>query len=123
MRSATPLELLVGEGIGREFRDGNGRGSSARRPAAKANKKSGAEAPPVSLSVEQEALAVRIKEWRSAEAKRLGVPAYVVLHDRTVQALAAASPVNSRQLLDVDGMGPAKVERFGAAILQLCKSF
>ena len=123
VRSATPLELLVGEGIGREFRDGNGRGSSARRPAAKANKKSGAEAPPVPLSVEQEALAVRIKEWRSAEAKRLGVPAYVVLHDRTVQALAAASPANSRQLLDVDGMGPAKVERFGAAILQLCKSF
>jgi len=37
-----------------------------------------------------------------------------------VAALAQARPENPRQLLEVDGMGPAKVEKFGEAILGLC---
>jgi superfamily II DNA helicase RecQ len=65
-------------------------------------------------------VAARLKAWRSAEAKRLGVPAYVVLHDRTLNALAQVRPRNPNQLLAVDGMGPAKVEKFGAAILEMC---
>jgi superfamily II DNA helicase RecQ len=43
-----------------------------------------------------------------------------VLHDRTVKALAQARPGNPKQLLEIDGMGPAKVEKFGGAILELC---
>ena len=50
----------------------------------------------------------------------LGVPAYVVMHDRTLTALAHARPQNPRQLLEIAGMGPAKVEKFGEAILGLC---
>jgi superfamily II DNA helicase RecQ len=65
-------------------------------------------------------LAARLKAWRTAEAKKLGVPAFVVLHDRTLTALAAASPKNTRELLEVDGMGPAKTDKFGEAILGLC---
>ena len=67
-----------------------------------------------------EALAKRLKEWRAAEAKQLGIPAYMVLNDRTVASLAQARPANPRQLLEVNGMGPAKVERFGKEILELC---
>jgi ATP-dependent DNA helicase RecQ len=77
-------------------------------------------AEPKALTAEGEALAGRIREWRSAEAKRLKVPAYVVLHDRTLTALAGARPRNPRELLGIDGMGPAKVERFGEEILRLC---
>ena len=73
------------------------------------------------LSADGEALAARLREWRAAEAKRLRVPAYVVLHDRTLTALALARPANPRQLLEIDGMGPAKVEKFGEAILGLCE--
>ena len=75
---------------------------------------------PLRLTAEGEALAARIREWRAAEARRLRVPAYVVLHDRTVNALAKARPGNPKQLLAIDGMGPAKVEKFGEAILELC---
>jgi DNA topoisomerase-3/ATP-dependent DNA helicase RecQ len=42
------------------------------------------------------------------------------MHERTLNAVAIARPANPRQLLEVDGMGPAKVEKFGAAILQVC---
>jgi superfamily II DNA helicase RecQ len=72
------------------------------------------------LSADGETLAARLKEWRAAEAKRLKVPAYLVLHDRTLAALAQARPKNPRQLLEIDGIGPAKVEKFGEAILGLC---
>jgi superfamily II DNA helicase RecQ len=75
---------------------------------------------PAPLSAKGEALAARLKEWRAAEAKRLGVPAFMVLNDRTLAALAQARPANPRQLLEVSGMGPAKVERFGKEILELC---
>jgi superfamily II DNA helicase RecQ len=74
----------------------------------------------VQFTPQAEALAARIREWRAEEAKRLRVPAYVVLHDRTLTALAQARPRNPSQLLEIDGMGPAKVERFGEAILRLC---
>jgi superfamily II DNA helicase RecQ len=67
-----------------------------------------------------EALAARLKEWRVAEAKRLGVPAYLVLHDRTLTALARRRPQNQNQMLEIDGIGPAKVDKFGEAILAIC---
>ena len=129
LRAATPVELLIGDGVVEEF---GGRGpapvTSKKASAGKAAKggparavgTKAAVAEPAQLTAEGEALAARIKEWRAAEAKRLRVPAYVVLHDRTVAALALARPANPRQLLEIDGMGPAKVERFGEAILGLC---
>jgi superfamily II DNA helicase RecQ len=43
------------------------------------------------------------------------------MHDRTLTALALARPANPKQLLEIVGMGPAKVEKFGGAILGLCK--
>jgi superfamily II DNA helicase RecQ len=44
----------------------------------------------------------------------------VVMHDRTLAALVQARPKNPRELLLIDGIGPAKVERFGEEILRLC---
>jgi superfamily II DNA helicase RecQ len=43
----------------------------------------------------------------------------VVLHDRTIGALAMARPRNPNQLLAVDGIGPAKVDKFGEPLLAL----
>jgi superfamily II DNA helicase RecQ len=75
----------------------------------------------VRLTVEGEALAARLKEWRTGEAKRLRVPAYCVLHDRTLTAVALVRPKNPRELLEIDGIGPTKVEKFGEAILGMCR--
>jgi RecQ family ATP-dependent DNA helicase len=137
-RATASVELLIADGVVEEF---GGRAAvpaarrakgpvQARPPKAAANvgvaanasgaKTAAAAAEPVRLTAAGEALAARIKEWRAAEAKRLRVPAYVVMHDRTVAALAQARPATPRQLLEIDGMGPAKVERFGEAILGLC---
>jgi superfamily II DNA helicase RecQ len=120
VRPTTPLSLLISDGIVEEFSGRDVASTRAKKAkAAKAAKKT--EAGPVLLSEDGEALAARLREWRAAEAKRLRVPAYVVLHDRTLNALALARPANPRQLLEIDGVGPAKVDKFGEAILELCK--
>jgi len=77
--------------------------------------------PQVELSGQSAELASRLREWRAAEAKRLGVPAFLVLHERTVNALATSRPRNPSELLGIEGMGPSKVGRFGEAILALCQ--
>jgi superfamily II DNA helicase RecQ len=45
----------------------------------------------------------------------------VILHDKTLKAVAQARPGTPNQLLALNGFGPAKVEKFGDAILELCK--
>lgn len=130
IRSAAQLELLLSDGIVEEFAGPAGgalsrRARDSRGPREKAtgthSPKAARPASPA-LSAEGEALAARLKEWRTGEAKRLRVPPYCVLHDRTLTAVALARPVNPRQLLAIDGIGQAKVEKFGAAILELCAS-
>jgi superfamily II DNA helicase RecQ len=135
LRAGSHLELLISDGMVEEFGgrvEAPTRGKRAKigkTPAEVGKAKTGtgrddraktAVTTATPLTAIEEALAERIKEWRAGEAKRLRVPAYVVLHDRTVKALAQARPGNPKQLLEIDGMGPAKVEKFGGAILGLC---
>jgi superfamily II DNA helicase RecQ len=133
-RSGSQVELLISDGITEEFASAANqkrvrkisKSVSSSLVAKESGHTSGAERPterqadPRDLSAEGEALAARLKQWRTSEAKRLRVPPYCVLHDRTLTAVALARPTNPRQLLDIDGIGPAKVEKFGAAILELC---
>jgi DNA helicase-2/ATP-dependent DNA helicase PcrA len=58
-----------------------------------------------------------LKTWRSATARDSGVPAFVIMHDTTLAAVAEAKPRDRRSLLALPGMGPVKAERYGAALL------
>ena len=57
--------------------------------------------------------------WRRGTARSSGVPAYVILHDVTVDALAAIRPSTSEELLAVPGLGPVKAGRYGPSLLAL----
>jgi superfamily II DNA helicase RecQ len=127
VRAMTPLPLLISDGIVKEFgerADPPPRVKRAKSAADMQGRKVETPAAAVTSSPEQGELAARVearlRQWRAAEAKRLKVPAYVVLHDRTLNALATARPATPNQLLAIDGIGPAKAERFGSAILTLC---
>jgi superfamily II DNA helicase RecQ len=132
VRPATPLPLLIGDGITDEF-SSEGADLPRKKKARIEDQTAGqitysavGEKPARSTTNQAsagagfEVLAAVLREWRTAEAKRLGVPAFMVLHDRTLRAVALARPANVAQLLAIDGIGPAKVERFGVAILKLC---
>ena len=58
-----------------------------------------------------------LRQWRAATAREQGVPAYVILHDRTLHELASLRPRTPDELLTIAGIGAAKAERYGAALL------
>jgi DNA helicase-2/ATP-dependent DNA helicase PcrA len=55
--------------------------------------------------------------WRRERAKRDAVPAYVIAHDSTLQDIAETKPSNAAALRRVKGMGPVKLDQYGAEIL------
>jgi RecQ family ATP-dependent DNA helicase len=118
----TPVELLLTERSGsREPVKPRRRPSSPRPP--KRRLESGDQQPgPVTLSPEQAALEEKLRAWRLAEARKLALPAFCVFSDRTLRAIVQARPATSDDLLAVEGIGPAKAEKFGQSILQICRS-
>jgi ATP-dependent DNA helicase RecQ len=46
------------------------------------------------------------------------VPAYIVFSDAVLRAMAARRPQTPAELLQVPGVGPVKLERYGAAFLE-----
>ena len=64
----------------------------------------------------------KLKSWRLGQARAQGVPAYVVFNDRTLEALAALRPGTEEGLLQVPGIGPAKLEAYGDQLLDLLGS-
>jgi DNA helicase-2/ATP-dependent DNA helicase PcrA len=61
----------------------------------------------------------RLRSWRAEGARAAGVPAHVLLHDRTLDALATLRPGTTDELLAVPGLGPVHASRFGPALLAL----
>jgi ATP-dependent DNA helicase RecQ len=60
-----------------------------------------------------------LRAWRAGLAREQGVPAYVILHDKTLRELATRRPANLDDLLGVPGIGQAKADRYGEALLRL----
>jgi DNA helicase-2/ATP-dependent DNA helicase PcrA len=84
-------------------------GTGAERP------KVGARADPVVFTA--------LKAWRANAARAAGVPAYVVLHDSTLAAVAEALPADRSGLLALPGVGPVKLERYGDALLAILATY
>ncbi len=61
----------------------------------------------------------RLKRWRLAQASAQGVPAYVIFNDATLEALASRRPSSGSSLLEIPGIGPAKLEAYGEDLLDL----
>jgi ATP-dependent DNA helicase RecQ len=60
-----------------------------------------------------------LRAWRAGLAREQGVPAYVILHDKTLRELATRRPACHDDLLGVPGIGQAKADRYGEALLLL----
>jgi superfamily II DNA helicase RecQ len=73
--------------------------------------------PPSPQVVERTRQALRA--WRSKRAAAENKPAFVFLHDRTLEALASCVPSSMTALAKVNGIGPAKLESYGDELLAL----
>jgi ATP-dependent DNA helicase RecQ len=65
------------------------------------------------------ALVAALRAWRSEMARQRGVPAYVVLHDSTIDGIALARPATLQQLRGVAGIGDRKLEHYGEQLIAL----
>ncbi len=68
-------------------------------------------------------LAEYLREWRRTMAREKKVPAYVILHDSTLEELCRRRPSNFAGLKQVPGIGEKKAEVYGAEILQALQKF
>jgi DNA topoisomerase-3 len=62
-----------------------------------------------------------LRDWRLAEARQRGVPAFRILSDRTLRALATSHPVTTQELLAVPGIGSSTVAKYGTNICRVLR--
>ncbi len=79
--------------------------------------KAAQRAAPVDLPETAVPVFEQLRAWRAAAAKEQGVPAYVVFHDATLRQIATEVPSTLAELATVNGVGEAKLARYGQQIL------
>ncbi|MDA8019214.1 MAG: DNA topoisomerase 3 [Thermoanaerobaculia bacterium] len=98
------------------------RGKTRRRGRKKTT--SGTTKPRVDLQLDAagEHLVSALKEWRLHEAKRRRIPAFRILTNKTLTAIAASRPTNEAELLAVRGVGPTVNKKYGPELLRIVSS-
>ena len=89
-----------------------------RRPARSGATKSRAEADDEPYD---EALFESLRQWRLEEARRRGVPAYIVFGNRTLKGIARRRPATTAELAAVSGVGPKKLADHAEAVLEVVR--
>ncbi len=74
-------------------------------------------APPPDLATEDEALYEELRKWRLGAAGDR--PAYHVASNRTLIAIASVKPADEEQLAEVNGVGPAFMEKYCSDVLRI----
>lgn len=76
-------------------------------------------AAPVEAAPPDAGMRSALREWRLKMSKAMAVPAYIILHDSTLDALCRRAPRTLAELNEVPGIGEKKAERFGAELLKV----
>ena len=85
----------------------------AERPPSRGRRRKAAS----TAGAHSEPLLQALRDWRLAIAREHGVPAYVVFHDATLEAIASIRPQTLDDLGGISGIGAKKLERYGEALL------
>ena len=78
--------------------------------------------PPAQLWGRAAAAEAALRAWRTERMRADGVPAYVVVNDKHLRGIALARPTTPAELVACDGIGPAKLERYGDEILAVLET-
>ena len=95
-----------------------------KRLVEKVRRATGTEAREVSASAANPELVEFLREWRREVARQKQVPAFVIMHDTTLNDIAVKQPRTLDQLArDISGIGARKAELYGMPILQTLERF
>jgi len=92
---------------------GSRRSSSGRSPSG------GSAAAVADLPADAQARFEALRAWRTSVAREQGMPPYVIFHDATLRQIAAAVPADLGALAQVNGVGEAKLARYGSQVLEV----
>lgn len=84
--------------------------------------KSDAEKPAVPAKIPDTALARELRSWRYERANEIDKPAFVVFSNAVLAGIAHLRPTTLTELLNVPGVGPAKVNAYGEEIIGIVQS-
>jgi ATP-dependent DNA helicase RecQ len=71
------------------------------------------------LTPEDTAVFEKLRAWRTTTAREQSVPAYVVFSDATLRQIAVTRPATQAGLFEINGVGEAKLAKYGEAILRV----
>jgi superfamily II DNA helicase RecQ len=113
--------VCTGHSVEHHVADAHDRIAAARRGGGAGARPAPAhESGPASAAATSDAddeLFERLRTLRKRLADEQGVPAYIVFSDKVLRELAEHRPQRPYDMLQVSGVGPAKLERYGDAFL------
>lgn len=65
----------------------------------------------------------KLRAWRKVKAEEIDRPPFVIFHNKVLLELADIAPATEEALGAIKGIGPAKLERYGADILAITREF
>jgi ATP-dependent DNA helicase RecQ len=68
---------------------------------------------------DQSPLLNSLHTWRSEQANVRGIPPYTIFSKKVMKAIAAQQPTTLHELSQISGVGPAKLEQYGEAVIAL----
>ena len=100
------------------------RAAHASNPADRARQRRRAAPTPgvAELDATAQARFAALKAWRAEVARAHNLPAYVIFHDATLVAIAARAPRQVTDLHDINGIGTAKLERYGEEVMRVVRT-
>ena len=73
--------------------------------------------------IADERLLKQLKDLRKAQAKKLGVPPFVVFQDPSLEDMALKYPITHEELLNVHGVGEGKAKKYGKPFIAFISSY
>jgi len=94
-------------------------GGAANQRGARAARERLAAAADAELTPDDRRVFDELVAWRLDVSRAAAVPAFVVFDNKVLRSVARARPTSNNELLAVAGVGPTKLERYGAAVLEI----
>jgi ATP-dependent DNA helicase RecQ len=99
------------------------RASARPRSRNRVAARGGGKIAPAAAGAVHAGLRERLREWRRAVAKERSVPAFVVMHDTSIDDLCRRRPASVQELRQVHGFGKKKTADYGRQILEVLAQF
>ncbi|MFG2500080.1 DNA helicase RecQ [Streptomyces sp. NPDC048441] len=95
------------------------RPAAAKSASAKGERRAKSAAAVADLPQEAVPVFEALRAWRGAQAKELGLPAYVIFHDATLREIATLRPGSLAELGGIGGLGEKKLATYGEGVLEV----